>query len=72
MPDEAWSLAGLKQEQIIDLQARVAGLESAIRNCPIQPVGLLADDDGFRDRILAWHERFVEWQFDLPLLPAMK
>ena len=50
---------------------RIAELEAALRRYPREPVGLLANDAGFRDRVIAWHQRFAEWQFDLPVLSKL-
>ena len=52
-----------------EMEARIAELEAALRSYPREPIGLLKDDAGFSARVLAWHERFAEWQFDLPILP---
>lgn len=65
-------IAATSTVDAVALRKRIAELEAALRNCPREPFGLLADNDGFRDRVLAWHERFIEWQFDLPILSKPK
>lgn len=45
------------------LIAAAPELYEALNSAPEIPVGLLAFDDGFEDRVRAWFSDYLDWQF---------
>jgi hypothetical protein len=47
------------------LIAAAPTMYEAVKNAPDVPVGMLADDEKFRERVMAWFVVYQGWQFGI-------